>query len=88
MNANRLILLAGALLILGGCERPPVVAVQHGYRGTGMLEIYNHQLLWDYRMEPRIYDAFVDIWDREDLCVTIDRANLNPPMKIKGNPLA
>lgn len=53
---------------------------------TGMLEIYNHPLLWDNRMAPRVYDAFVDIWDREDLWVTIDRANLNPPRKIKGNP--
>jgi hypothetical protein len=53
---------------------------------TGMLEIYNHQALWDNRMERRIYDAFVDIWDREDLWVTIDRANLNAPKKVKGNP--
>jgi hypothetical protein len=53
---------------------------------TGMLEIYNHQYLWDNRQEQRIYDVFVDIWDREDLWVTIDRANLNPPRKIKGNP--
>jgi hypothetical protein len=53
---------------------------------TGMLEIYNHQYLWDNRMEPRVYDVFVDIWDREDLWVTIDRANLNPPKKVKGNP--
>lgn len=53
---------------------------------TGMLEIYNHQALWDNRMEQRVYDAFVDIWDREDLWVTIDRANLNPPKKVKGNP--
>lgn len=54
--------------------------------GTGMLEIYNHQALWDNRQQQRIYDAFVDIWDREDLWVTIDRANLNPPRLIKGNP--
>jgi hypothetical protein len=53
---------------------------------TGMLEIYNHQALWDNRMEPRVYNAFVDIWDREDLWVTIDRANLNTPKKVKGNP--
>jgi hypothetical protein len=52
---------------------------------TGMLEIYNHQYLWDNRMEQRVYDIFVDIWDREDLWVTIDRANLNPPKKVKGN---
>jgi len=53
---------------------------------TGMLEIYNHQYLWDNRQEQRVYDIFVDIWDREDLWVTIDRANLNPPRKVKGNP--
>jgi hypothetical protein len=46
---------------------------------SGMVEIYNHQYLWDNRQHPRVYDAFVDIWDREALWVTIDRANLNPP---------
>ena len=52
--------------------------------GTGMVEIYNHQYLWDSRMTQRVYDAFVDIWDMEDLWVSIDRANLNPPKKVKG----
>ena len=45
----------------------------------GMVEIYNHQYLWDNRMHHRVYDAFVDIWDMEDLWVAIDRANLNTP---------
>jgi hypothetical protein len=48
---------------------------------TGMIEVYNHQSLWETRQHPRVYDAFVDIWDREDLWVAIDRANLNPPNK-------
>ena len=48
---------------------------------TGMLEIYNHQYLWDNRMEKRVYDAFVDIWDREDLWVIIDRA---PELSLYG----
>ena len=30
-----------AALLLTGCERPPVVAVQHGYRGTAMVEVYH-----------------------------------------------
>lgn len=46
---------------------------------SGMVEIYNHQALWDNRQEQRVYDAFVDIWDEEKLWVTIDRANLNTP---------
>lgn len=34
-----------ALLMLGGCERPPVDSVQRGYRGTGMDQIYNPRTL-------------------------------------------
>jgi len=48
---------------------------------AGMVEVYNHQSLWDTRQNRRVYDIFVDIWDREDLWVAIDRANLNPPNK-------
>jgi photosynthetic reaction center cytochrome c subunit len=33
--------LFGAALLLAGCERPPVDTVQRGYRGTGMVEVYN-----------------------------------------------
>ena len=50
---------------------------------AGMVEIYNHQFLWDNRTLPRVYDAFVDIWDMEDLWVSIDRANLNTPNRGK-----
>ncbi|MBL4807014.1 MAG: phytanoyl-CoA dioxygenase family protein [Rhodobacteraceae bacterium] len=53
--------------------------VRKELNNAGMVEIYNHQYLWDNRMEQRVYDAFVDIWDTEKLWVTIDRANLNPP---------
>jgi hypothetical protein len=44
---------------------------------TGMVEVYNHQHLWNNRQVQRIYDAFVDIWGTEQLWVSIDRANLN-----------
>ncbi|WP_111633201.1 phytanoyl-CoA dioxygenase family protein [Pedobacter cryoconitis] len=48
---------------------------------TGMVEIYNHQLLWDNRMYPKVHQAFADIWGTEKLWVTIDRANLNFPLR-------
>lgn len=48
---------------------------------SGMVECYNNQVLWDNRQNPEVYNAFVDIWDQENLWVTIDRANLNPPNK-------
>ena len=48
---------------------------------TGMVEIYNHQYLWDNRSVQKVYDAFVDIWGTEKLWCTIDRANLNLPIR-------
>jgi len=47
--------------------------------GTGMVEVYNNQHLWNNRQMQRVYDAFVDVWGTEKLWVTIDRANLNFP---------
>ncbi len=49
--------------------------------GTVMVEVYNNQFLWDNRQNQRVYDAFVDIWGTENLWVTIDRANLNFPIR-------
>jgi len=48
---------------------------------TGMVEVYNHQHLWNNRQVQRVYDAFVDIWGTEKLWVSIDRANLNFPIQ-------
>ena len=48
---------------------------------SGMVEIYNHQYLWENRQSERLYNAFVDIWGSEKLWVTIDRANLNFPSR-------
>lgn len=49
--------------------------------GTGMVEVYNDQHLWNNRQMQKVYDAFVDIWGTEKLWVTIDRANLNFPIR-------
>ena len=48
---------------------------------TGMVEVYNHQRLWDNRQMPRVHAAFADIWGIDKLWVTIDRANLNFPLR-------
>ncbi len=48
---------------------------------SGMVEIYNHQYLWDNRQMEKVYNAFVDIWGTEKLWVTIDRCNLNFPVR-------
>lgn len=33
------------LLVLAGCERPPIATEQRGYRGTGMEQVHNPRLL-------------------------------------------
>jgi photosynthetic reaction center cytochrome c subunit len=33
------------VLLLAGCERFPMDSVQHGYRGTGMVQVYNPRIL-------------------------------------------
>lgn len=58
-----------------GDEGKPVL------KESGMAELYQHQALWDNRQHPRVYGAFADIWGREDLWVSIDRVNLNPPAR-------
>ncbi|GAA4838608.1 phytanoyl-CoA dioxygenase family protein [Kitasatospora terrestris] len=45
----------------------------------GFVEAYHHQLIWESRQSRRVYDAFVDVWDCQELWVTLDRLNLNPP---------
>ena len=49
--------------------------------GTGMVEVYNHQTLWNNRQMQKVYNAFVDVWGTEKLWVTIDRVNLNFPQR-------
>ena len=49
--------------------------------GTGMVEVYNNQALWNNRQNQRVYDAFTDIWGTDKLWATIDRANLNFPIR-------
>ena len=49
--------------------------------GTGMVEVYNHQHLWNNRQSEKVYKAFTDVWGTDKLWVTIDRANLNFPIQ-------
>lgn len=50
MTTLRLLVISG-LAVLAGCERPVPDSVQRGYRGTGMLQVYN----------PRILDAITQV---------------------------
>ncbi|MBX3012019.1 MAG: phytanoyl-CoA dioxygenase family protein [Caldilineaceae bacterium] len=47
----------------------------------GMLEMYHHQSLWNNRQYPKVHQAFADIWGTDELWVSFDRANMNPPAR-------
>ena len=46
---------------------------------AGMVEIYQHQTLWDNRQHPRVHQAFSELLGTEQLWVSLDRANMKPP---------
>ena len=49
----------------------------------GMVDIHQHQALWDNRQSPRIYRAFCQLWKTEKLWVSLDRASMKPPVNPK-----
>jgi len=52
---------------------------QEPQRGAGMVNMSAHQAMWNNRQSPIIYEAFKHIWKQDNLWVTINRTNLNPP---------
>ena len=51
------------------------------HRKGGMVEVYQHQALWNNRQHSRIHRAFSEIWGTEKLWVSFDRANMKPPFR-------
>lgn len=46
----------------------------------GMIEMYQHQALWDTRQHPNVHAVFAELYGTERLWVSIDRVNFNPPV--------
>jgi len=49
----------------------------------GLVEIYQHQALWNNRQAPRIYGAFCQLWKTKKLWVSLDRTSMKPPVNPK-----
>jgi len=52
---------------------------------AGMVEMYHHPAMWANRQHPRVYGAFADLLGTEELWVSIDRVNMNPPARPDWN---
>lgn len=49
---------------------------------AGMVELYHHQAMWDNRQNPRIYEAYSELFGTSRLWYrVIDRVNMNPPVQ-------
>lgn len=64
---------------LGMDRNDPSDWYREPHRVGGMVELYQHQALWDTRQHPRVHRAFSEIWGTEKLWVSMDRANMKPP---------
>jgi hypothetical protein len=65
--------------ILGMDPNDPEDWYREPLRHSGMVEIYQHQALWNNRQHPRLYQIFTEILGTEKLWVSIDRACMKPP---------
>lgn len=50
-------------------------------RPHGMVQMFQHEALWQNRQNPDVYRAFVDLLGNDHLWVSIDRANMKPPTR-------
>jgi len=51
-----------------------------GIDSRGRIPFYHHQTLWENRQTPAIHAAYAQIFGTDDLLVSIDRVNMNPPV--------
>ncbi len=47
---------------------------------TGMIEMYHYQSMWETRQDEGLHRVFAEIFGTERLWVSMDRANLKPPV--------
>ena len=64
---------------LGMDRNDPADWYHEPMRKGGMVEMYQTQGLWNNRQNPNVHQAFSEIWGRQDLWVSMDRANCKPP---------
>ena len=57
----------------------PPKGLDEQFSSAGMLEMYHTQAMWDVRQHPRIYQAFAELLECEQLWTSLDRVNMTPP---------
>lgn len=60
-------------------DRPETWYAPGRIAGTGMVEMYHYQSMWNNRQYEGVHRVFAEIFGTEKLWVSIDRTNLKPP---------
>lgn len=77
--ANLDAVIAALWEFLGMDPNDPQDWYREPHRPGGMVEMYQHQALWDNRQYPRVHEAFTEILGTEKLWVSEDRVCMKPP---------
>ena len=72
--------IAAEYAFLGFSPENPEGWYQEPLRRGGMLELYQHQALWNTRQHPSVHSVFAELYGNEKLWVSVDRVNFNPPV--------
>lgn len=49
------------------------------HRTSGFVELYHHPAMWDVRQQPAVHELFSELWDQDELWVSLDRVGFKPP---------
>jgi hypothetical protein len=49
------------------------------HKPSGFVELYHHATMWAIRQQPRLHEAFSQLWEEDKLWVSIDRVGFKPP---------
>ena len=52
---------------------------KHPIKSGIMIQLFQHEILNRIRLSPRIKSAYQQLWNRNDLLVSMDRVSFNPP---------
>jgi len=58
------------------CYKQPLAPI-------GFVELYHSKTMWENRTNERVYNAFADLWGRDDLWVSLDRCGIKLPVSEK-----
>jgi hypothetical protein len=58
---------------------------QSSFDGHGIVPLHHHQALWDVRQHPAVHAVYADLYDDQELWVSMDRASYKPPAHLAGS---